>query len=1070
MTEPVQPAVPEPAETIPEPAPPPEPWTPERALVWNRYYDKYVVLGVLVLAFLASANRITNPSIWTQLKLGQLMAERGAPLAVDPLSATRSGTPWVDVHWLYEWGAATVYQVAYGFGQTTPNPVGGGGAANAAFDPVSASSAWSGEQIAAGTLVAMTAFIRCLTAFLILSIRRPGTGLWWTSVCAAAAVGVFFAPLGVAEVGGRFAWISLGGVAGPALVGPQSLGMLFLALELFLLHQATDRRRPGVALWLVPIFALWANVDDSFLFGLLVLAAGTLLGMRSTRGALTLGLSVAACLANPAVFRIFPAAFDAYSHAFFSTVAPVTNDQVSIFGGTASGIFGRFLTHVRVFYGVLVGLGFASFWLNRRNFSAWRFVAFLLASVLWALFYRRNGEFALVWAASLALNGQEWYQETFGTEGRIERSWNLWSVGGRAVTICAVFFAAAHAVTPWWKTAQDPQFGFGFNPDDFVFEAADYLKSAKFSGNVFNTSLAQADALNWRAYPLRKPFIDDRRNLFPAEQRREFQDIRLALSKDNVEEWKPLLDKYKISAVMIQQYGQFGSPKTYEALSHSANWAPFYDDGAVVLFGRLDAGSPAEDVAYFEAERLEPESRAYKNPRAVPPPDLPPTEKTLIDSVVSSGGPVTTQPHVQAARRWLQPSVETAGAAYLPEPARCLLAVRECRIALSKNPNDTLAYRILAEAYRYLMIQEGALLSGISLAPENLPKILQTPIPISLLINRYRQRVAALRYAILTSAKPDDRETRRELAERNIELGQLYLDMGYADEARDRFQAALDVDTRKELTSDLRVRISQQLIPLNEAIAKTQAAISDMTIDQQAGPYQRASVALGQGMIGLAIRELEEAEQSGLSQSGIKPMLLDLYCQTGRPDRAIELLGGASIDDPTLSDGPGTSAYRNGLVSLLIGNYQNAADCWGSNAILQIQSFATNQSLVAGLSNLRGELKLATASLLELPSKIGNESAWENDLGMALLEGGINPDQAAVHLTNSLTLQPNNPNRAVIAYYLEKLGKPVPPLKPDDATTPATTTPDAASPAPAPVVGTPPAVPEPKAVEAPAPK
>ncbi|WZO96521.1 hypothetical protein EP7_003514 [Isosphaeraceae bacterium EP7] len=1065
MTEPVLPAVPEPAETSPEPAPPPEPWTPERALVWNRYYDKYVVLGVLVLAFLASSNRIADSSIWTQLKLGQLIAERGGPLPSDPLSATRSGTPWVDVHWLYEWGAATVYQLAYGMAPATANPVGDAGGANAAVDPSAGTGAWSGEQLAAGTLVALTALARCATAFLILSIRRPGTGLWWTASCAAAALGVFFSPLSVSSAGGRLSWISLGGIAGPAAVGPESVGLLFLAAELFLLHRATDRGQSGAAFWLIPIFAIWANVDDSFLIGLLVLASGTLLGMRSTRGALVLGLSIAACVVNPALFRIFPAAFDSYSHLFFSTVAPATNDQASIFGAQAVDFFGALLTQVRVYYVAVVGIGLASFWLNRRNFSAWRLATYLIASLVWAMMFRKNGEFALVWASMLALNGQEWYQETFGVEGRIERSWGIWSVGGRAITIMVVFAAATHAVTPWWKEAQDPQFGFGFNPDDFVFEAADYLKSAKFSGNVLNTSLSQADALNWRAYPLRKPFIDERRNLFPAELRREFQDLKKALSDDAIEVWKPLLDQHKISAVMIQQ---FGSPKTYESLSRSVNWSPFYDDGAVVLFGRLDEGAPAEDVAYFQAERLEPESRAYKNPRAVPPPDLPPTEKTLIDSVVSSEGPVRAQPHVQAARRWLQAGADTLpGVSYIPEPARCLLAVRECRIALSKNPNDTVAYRILAEAYRLLMIQEGALLSGLQPIPENLAKIQQNPIPITLLINRYRQRVAALRYAILTSAKPIDRESRRELAERNIELGQLYLDMGYADEARDRFQAALDVDSRKELPSDMRIQISQQLIPLNEAIAKAQEAISDLQIDQQAGPYQRASVAMSQGMIGLAIRELEEAEQSGLSQQGIKPMLLDLYCQSGRPDRAIELLGGASIDDPTLSDGPGTSAYRNGLVSLLIGNYQNAADCWGTNAIRQIQSFAANESLIAGVFSLRGELKNATNSLLELPAKIGNESAWENDLGMALLEGGINPEQAAQHLTNALTLQPNNPNRPIIAYYLEKLGKPVPPLKSDEnsgvvATTPepaatGPATPESATPAPAPVEPTAPA-------------
>ncbi|MGE3820347.1 MAG: hypothetical protein AB7I30_13115, partial [Isosphaeraceae bacterium] len=67
----------------------PEPWTPERVVEWNAYYDIYVVLGVLLLAFIVSANRITHSSIWTQLQAGRLIAEAGAPVTTDPFSYTR---------------------------------------------------------------------------------------------------------------------------------------------------------------------------------------------------------------------------------------------------------------------------------------------------------------------------------------------------------------------------------------------------------------------------------------------------------------------------------------------------------------------------------------------------------------------------------------------------------------------------------------------------------------------------------------------------------------------------------------------------------------------------------------------------------------------------------------------------------------------------------------------------------------------------------------------------------------------------------------------------------------------
>src|SRR4051794_4104272 len=86
-----------PAEATPEP----EPWTAERVTEWNAYYDLYVILGVLLLAFVASANRITHASIWSQLQVGRLIMARSAPVTTDPLTYTEGGKPWVNVPWLF---------------------------------------------------------------------------------------------------------------------------------------------------------------------------------------------------------------------------------------------------------------------------------------------------------------------------------------------------------------------------------------------------------------------------------------------------------------------------------------------------------------------------------------------------------------------------------------------------------------------------------------------------------------------------------------------------------------------------------------------------------------------------------------------------------------------------------------------------------------------------------------------------------------------------------------------------------------------------------------------------------
>src|SRR5262249_56228573 len=81
---------------------------------------------------------------------------------------------------------------------------------------------------------------------------------------------------------------------------------------------------------------------------------------------------------------------------------------------------------------------------------------------------------------------------------------------------------------------------------------------------------------------------------------------------------------------------------------------------------------------------------------------------------------------------------------------------------------------------------------------------------------------------------------------------------------------------------------------------------------------------------------------------------------------------------------------------------------------------------------LKGEAKATTSTLLEMPDKLGQQALWEYDAGMCRLEAG-SPDLAAEHLTKALTLAPKMTIRPVIAYYLEKLGKPVPPASPADA-------------------------------------
>src|SRR5262249_5748997 len=122
------------------------------------------------------------------------------------------------------------------------------------------------EQIGVGVLIALNALARLLTAYILMKIRRPGPGLWWTAVCVTLALGAMMGPFGVI----------LGGLAGPGFVGPSTWGLLLLAAEMLLLHRAYNEGRRGPLYGLVPLFLLWANVDETFFLGLLILAAAVI--------------------------------------------------------------------------------------------------------------------------------------------------------------------------------------------------------------------------------------------------------------------------------------------------------------------------------------------------------------------------------------------------------------------------------------------------------------------------------------------------------------------------------------------------------------------------------------------------------------------------------------------------------------------------------------------------------------------------------------------------------------------------------------------------------------------------
>ncbi|MEO6808323.1 MAG: tetratricopeptide repeat protein [Isosphaeraceae bacterium] len=979
-------------------APEPEPWTPERVTEWNRYYDLYVAGGVLFLVFLTAAHKIFGSALWPLLEAGRVTISQGWPLTRDPFSFTELGRPWVNISWLFGLLNVLIYDLGHGLTK----------------DPARA------EQIAAGLLVGLNATLRTLTVLILLNIRKTGPGLWWVAICATLALGGMVVPSPI-RAGVPIA-VELGGLAGAAEVDPGTWSLLFLALELAVLHAATSLGRRRALFALPPLFLIWANVDEGFLFGLAVLAAATLgtLAKRPLqeqgdealtfgRALIVLGICMAVCLVNPSWHRIYPAVVQPLLDMLPGRSGDLTGDQFSFFGAESRAyydrVFGPGASRVFIaYYLIAVGVVIGSFALNRKRFHLGRFLTVVVAALAWAILRRLSGEFAVVGAVALALNGQEWYQGRYGTTGRLGTGWTLWSIGGRSITLIAIFALIVKGLTGYGGSGADFPVGFGVNTAYLAFEAGDYLRDAPIQGNVVNLTRSHGDAIIWRAWPTnhgRRTYIDNRRHLYPESLRLELSTLRKALGEDDPAIWRPILDRHQASVVTLSIGLDRQALRIYDALKRSPDWVEFYDDGLVFMFGRVDESAPvAKDRTYVQANRLDADAMVYQRGQRLTTTAQPPNPVTWVDRVFRRRALALPGPHALAADRWL--GIRWDKADSTPDPAHCYMAIREARIALSKNPDDPAAFKMLNRAYDFLLRAEAT--------------ILDSTTATDLLMFRFRQRVTALSYAIQTTPPPTTPENRLDLADLHRELAGLFRSVDFLDLERDHLESARALSPPEAFSPEESNRLDQ----LNTGISQTRQQL-EQDAAQQANLLQQADFALSRGMPGYAIERLEAAEELGVSLDNVKSRLVDLYCQTGQPDKSFELV--SNIEDPALSTGPGTPAHRQGRVSFLLGDYDNAASLWRDRALKQIRAEVTVGAVQSAQNLLQGNVKPSVAGFVHLPTMLLDEATWEYELGLCLIESG-QPDEAASHLTRALTLEPKFPIRPLLLYYLDKLGKP----------------------------------------------
>ncbi|QEL18099.1 hypothetical protein [Limnoglobus roseus] len=223
----------------------------------SRRQQWWPYLVVFLLAALPAANTLiptVEHDTWWHLRIGKFIADTGTVPQTDPISriGQDENVPWRAYSWLYEWA---IYQV---------HAVGG-----------VTGIMWFRTLLAAGSTGAVFAFI----------FRR--SGLTPTGLMVAAGVVVLVMPM--------------------APERPWHVTIAFTTMTLWATIALRDGMPARRAWWLIPLFALWANLHIQYVLGWGVLGLACLFPGQASRRQLSVLLvgTVLATIANPYHVHLF---------------------------------------------------------------------------------------------------------------------------------------------------------------------------------------------------------------------------------------------------------------------------------------------------------------------------------------------------------------------------------------------------------------------------------------------------------------------------------------------------------------------------------------------------------------------------------------------------------------------------------------------------------------------------------------------------------------------------------------------------------------------------------------------
>jgi hypothetical protein len=465
-------------------------------------WDNLLYALILLWVFLSGCTQMRSTDTWTHIRTGQLILERGHVPWVDWYTYTDSDNKWIDLHWLFQLLMAMLYEL--------------GGV---------------------GLLVLTKAL--CLVITVAIGWSATGTRLP-TSLKAAC-------------------WIMpIICLSGRALVRPEMLTLIFLAIWLWIILRAEER--PRLLWWLPVVQIVWTNCHGLFVLGPVVGAAyfgdrvcrqlaGVRWGLKRVTDTLPFShllivgtVTLLASLINP--YFEEGAVYPLVLYGELTDLGPLENESPIKF------ILEHGFNNVYLLaeIGVWITTACSFVWLAReKRCDLMRLVSFLGFSVLAWQAQRNTNIFALVSAVMLCANCGE------AIKLRAERLARLRSISpvrtrSQTGTTAAVptrltqFFCGIVAVWSvcvvtdvWSKSVGDGlHFGIEEREDIYIHGAARFAGQPEFPKRAFVAQFGQAAVYLFHNAPERKVFLDGRLDVISHETEAEYYQILQAIAERNL--------------------------------------------------------------------------------------------------------------------------------------------------------------------------------------------------------------------------------------------------------------------------------------------------------------------------------------------------------------------------------------------------------------------------------------------------------------------------------------------------------------------------------------------------------